>query len=59
MRALGQAMHWLNDPANEKAVTEVMMQRLKIDDGSQRAPINSWLPRTTLFVAQELSMLPG
>ena len=32
MRALGQAMHWLNDPANEKAVTEVMMQRLKIDD---------------------------
>lgn len=32
MRALGQAMHWLNDPANEKAVTEVMMQRLKIDE---------------------------
>ncbi|HEY7556995.1 MAG TPA: ABC transporter substrate-binding protein [Candidatus Binatia bacterium] len=32
MRALGQAMHWLNDPANEKAVIEVMMQRLKIDE---------------------------
>jgi hypothetical protein len=25
-------MHWLNDPANEKAVIEVMMQRLKIDE---------------------------
>jgi ABC-type nitrate/sulfonate/bicarbonate transport system substrate-binding protein len=34
MKAMGQAMHWLNDPANEKGVTEVMMKRLKIDQAT-------------------------
>ncbi len=34
MKAMGQAMHWLNDPANAKAVTEVIMQRLKIDQAT-------------------------
>jgi ABC-type nitrate/sulfonate/bicarbonate transport system substrate-binding protein len=34
MRALGQAMRWMNDPANEKGVTEIMMQRLKIDEAT-------------------------
>jgi ABC-type nitrate/sulfonate/bicarbonate transport system substrate-binding protein len=33
MRAIGQGMHWVNDPANEKAAIELMMQRLKIDEG--------------------------
>jgi ABC-type nitrate/sulfonate/bicarbonate transport system substrate-binding protein len=32
MRALGQAMRWLNDPSNEKQVIELMTQRLKIDE---------------------------
>jgi ABC-type nitrate/sulfonate/bicarbonate transport system substrate-binding protein len=32
MSALNQAMQWLNDPANEKSVTEIIMQRLKIDE---------------------------
>jgi NitT/TauT family transport system substrate-binding protein len=32
MRAMGQAMRWLSDPANEKAVIEVVAQRLKIDE---------------------------
>src|ERR1044071_4383138 len=32
MRAMGQAMRWINDPANEKAVTEVLAHRLKIDE---------------------------
>jgi hypothetical protein len=27
-------MRWLNDPANEKAVIETMMQRLKIDQAT-------------------------
>ncbi|HEX2227807.1 MAG TPA: ABC transporter substrate-binding protein [Candidatus Binatia bacterium] len=30
-KALNGAMHWLNEPNNEQAVTEIMMQRLKID----------------------------
>jgi ABC-type nitrate/sulfonate/bicarbonate transport system substrate-binding protein len=33
VRAIGQAMHWANDPANEKAAVELMQQRLKIDEG--------------------------
>jgi ABC-type nitrate/sulfonate/bicarbonate transport system substrate-binding protein len=32
MSALNQAMQWLNDPANEKGVTQIIMQRLKIDE---------------------------
>jgi ABC-type nitrate/sulfonate/bicarbonate transport system substrate-binding protein len=32
MRAMSQAMRWINDPANEKAVIESMVQRLKIDE---------------------------
>ena len=32
MRAIGQAMRWLNDPANEKVAVESMVQRLKIDE---------------------------
>jgi NitT/TauT family transport system substrate-binding protein len=32
MRAMGQAMRWTNDPANEKAAVELMIQRLKIDE---------------------------
>ena len=33
IRAIGQGMRWVNDPANEKAAIELMMQRLKIDEG--------------------------
>jgi ABC-type nitrate/sulfonate/bicarbonate transport system substrate-binding protein len=31
MRAIGQGQRWLNDPANEKAAIELMVQRLKVD----------------------------
>src|SRR5215510_11347831 len=31
MKALSQAMRWTNDPANEKAVIEIVAQRLKLD----------------------------
>ena len=34
IRAMGQAMHWINDPANEKAVTEIVAQRLKVDEST-------------------------
>lgn len=33
MQAMGQAMRWTNDPANEKAAVELMIQRLRIDEG--------------------------
>jgi ABC-type nitrate/sulfonate/bicarbonate transport system substrate-binding protein len=34
IKALGEAMQWLNEPANEKAVREVIMQRLKVDEAT-------------------------
>ena len=34
MRAMAQAMRWINDPANEKGVTEVVAQRLKLDEST-------------------------
>jgi len=34
VKALGQAMRWTNDPANEKAVVEVIAQRLKLDEAT-------------------------
>ena len=32
MRALGQAMRWMNDPTNEKPMVELMTKNLKIDE---------------------------
>ena len=32
MRAIGQSMRWLNDPANEREGVRVLMDRLKIDE---------------------------
>jgi ABC-type nitrate/sulfonate/bicarbonate transport system substrate-binding protein len=34
IKALGEAMQWLNEPANEKAVSEIIMQRLKVDEAT-------------------------
>lgn len=34
VRALGQAMRWANDSANEKAVIEAITQRLKLDEST-------------------------
>ncbi|HSK29061.1 MAG TPA: ABC transporter substrate-binding protein [Candidatus Limnocylindria bacterium] len=31
MRAIGQAQRWINDPANEQAAIELMVQRLRVD----------------------------
>lgn len=49
MRAMGQAMHWLNDPANEKGVIEVMMQRLKIDEPTAERTYKFMVPENKAF----------
>jgi ABC-type nitrate/sulfonate/bicarbonate transport system substrate-binding protein len=49
MRAMGQAMRWLNDPANEKAVIEVMMQRLKIDETTAERTYKFMVPENKAF----------
>ena len=49
MRAMGQAMRWLNDPANEKGVIEVMMQRLKIDEPTAERTYKFMIPENKAF----------
>ena len=49
MKAMGQAMRWLNDPANEKAVIEVMMQRLKIDEATAERTYKFMVPENKAF----------
>lgn len=49
MRAMGQAMRWLNDPANEKAVIEIMMQRLKIDEATAERTYKFMVPDNKAF----------
>jgi len=49
MRAMGQAMRWINDPANEKAVTEVLVQRLKIDEATAARTYKFMVPENKAF----------
>ena len=46
MRAIGQGMRWLNDPANEKAAIELMVQRLKVDQTIAVQTYKFMFPRT-------------
>ena len=49
MRAMGQAMRWMNDPANEKSVIEVMVQRLKIDESTAARTYKFMIPENKAF----------
>lgn len=59
MRAMGQAMHWLNDPANEKGVTEVMMQRLKIDQTTATRTYKFMVSENNAFRGEGAIDAPG
>jgi ABC-type nitrate/sulfonate/bicarbonate transport system substrate-binding protein len=59
MRAMGQAMHWLNDPANEKGVIEVMMQRLKIDEATATRTYKFMVPENKAFRGEGAIDAPG
>ena len=43
------AMRWLNDPANEKAAIELMVQRLKIDQGIAAQTYKFMIPENRAF----------
>ena len=49
MRAMGQAMHWINDPGNEKAVIEILVQRLKIDEVTAARTYKFMIPENKAF----------
>jgi ABC-type nitrate/sulfonate/bicarbonate transport system substrate-binding protein len=59
MRAMGQAMRWTNDPANEKAVVELMMQRLKIDEATAAQTYKYLIPENKSFRLESLVDGPG
>jgi len=49
MRAMGQAMRWMNDAANEKAVTEILVQRLKLDEATAARTYKFMIPENKAF----------
>jgi len=54
MRAVGQAMRWLNDPANEKEAVRVMMERLKIDETIAARTFKFMVPENRSFRGEAL-----
>jgi NitT/TauT family transport system substrate-binding protein len=59
MRAMGQAMHWMNDPANEKAVTEILVQRLKLDEPTAARTYKFMIPENKAFRGEGAIDGPG
>jgi len=59
VRAIGQAMRWINDPANEKAMTELMMQRLKIDEATAVQTYKFMIPENKSFRLEGAIDSPG
>jgi NitT/TauT family transport system substrate-binding protein len=59
MRAMGQAMRWLNDPANEKATVELMVQRLKIDEATAARTYKFMVPQNKSFRGEGAIDGPG
>ena len=49
MRAIGQAMRWMNDPANEKAAIELMTKNLKIDEALAAQTYKFMIPDNKSF----------
>ncbi len=49
MRAIGQGMRWINDPANEKAAIELMVQRLKVDQAIAAKTYKFMIPENNAF----------
>ena len=59
MRAMGQAMHWMNDPANEKAVIEIIVQRMKIDEATAARTYKFMVPENKAFHGEGAIDGPG
>ena len=59
MRAIGQGMRWLNDPANEKAAIELMVQRLKVDQTIAAQTYKFMIPENKAFQHEGVIDGPG
>jgi len=49
VRALGQAMRWMNNPMNEKQMLELMVQKLKIDEATAQQTYKFMIPDQKSF----------
>ena len=49
IKAMGQGMRWMNDPANERAAIELMSQRLKIDEAIAAQTYKFMIPENKAF----------
>ena len=49
MRAIGQAMRWMNDPANEKPMVELMTKNLKVDEALAAQTYKFMIPDNKSF----------
>ena len=54
MRAIGQSMRWLNDPANEKEAVRVLMERLKIDETVAARTVKFMIPENRSYRGESL-----
>jgi len=59
VRAIGQGMRWVNDPANEKAAIELMIQRLKIDEAIAAQTYKFMIPENNAFRGEGAVDGPG
>jgi ABC-type nitrate/sulfonate/bicarbonate transport system substrate-binding protein len=59
IRAMGQGMRWMNDPANEKAAIELMVQRLKIDESIASQTYKFMIPENKAFRGEAVIDGPG
>ena len=59
MRAISQGMRWLNDPANEKAAIELMVQRLKVDQAIAAQTYKFMIPENRAFQHEGIVDGPG
>jgi ABC-type nitrate/sulfonate/bicarbonate transport system substrate-binding protein len=58
-RAIGQAMRWINDPANEKAAIELMVKRLKVDQAIAAQTYKFMIPENQAFRHEAIIDGPG
>ena len=54
MRAIGQSMRWLNDPANEREAARILMERLKIDETVAARTVKFMIPENKSYRGESI-----
>jgi ABC-type nitrate/sulfonate/bicarbonate transport system substrate-binding protein len=59
IRAIGQGMRWVNDPANEKAAIELLVQKLKVEEPIAAQTYKFMIPDNKAFRGEGIVDGPG